>query len=102
MSIKLTGDRILVRPLVKSDKTESGLFIPEAYQNASEVAGVVEAVGSGPVTAKGVQLDHFVSVGDTILFSPVVGQETDVFGERLFIMREQDVLAVVEEGEVNG
>jgi len=96
-NIKLTGDRILVRPLKKEGRTPGGLYLPDTLYGDMETSGVVIAVGSGPVTAKGVPLDHYVQVGDTILFSPISGQETDAFGERHFIMREEDVLAVVEQ-----
>lgn len=95
--MKLTGDRILVQPLAPDHKTASGLYLADAYQSESEVSGKVVAIGSGPVTAKGVPLDHYVKVGDIVFFSPYVGQETDAFGERMFIMREEDVLAVMEE-----
>jgi chaperonin GroES len=98
--MRLTGDKILVRPTKKANQTESGLFLPDTLSGDQEVSGTVVAVGSGPVTAKGVLLDHYVEVGDVILFSPYVGQETDAFGERMFIMKESEVLAVVEEGDV--
>lgn len=86
--MRLTGDRILVRPTARSKTTASGLVIPDAYQNESETSGVVVAVGSK-------QPEDF-TVGDTVFFSPHVGQETDAFGERMFILRGEDVLAVMD------
>lgn len=85
--MRLTGDRILVRPTARSKTTASGLVIPDAYQNESETSGVVVAVGSK-------QPEDF-TVGDTVFFSPHVGQETDAFGERMFILRQDDVIAVM-------
>ena len=95
--VRVTGDRILVRPIVKRLETESGLILPSTILDEPETSGVVVALGHGPVTSKGVPLDHFVGVGDTILFSPTVGQEVEMLGERFIMMKEADVLAVIEQ-----
>lgn len=94
--VKITGDRILVRPIKKAETSEGGIVLPDTLLGNVETTGVVVAVGSGPVTSKGVRLDHFVRVGDTVLFSPTAGFETDAFDEIHFIMREEDVLAVID------
>lgn len=90
--MKLIGNRVLVRPHTASDKTEGGLFIPDMAQRPSEVVGEVVALGE-------LQSPE-VNVGDTVLFSPHAGIETDAYGERMFVMRETDILAVIEEGQV--
>ena len=136
MSFEPMGDRVLVRPTVKGDRTEGGLYIPEsAQQDAfSVVEGTVVAVGTmtHPRKAEAEELAnwfaHFnfdqpwvrkrtdatiellrdlvrkepsVKVGDYVLFSWQSGQEFVMDDERFLIMREEDLLAVVEEDEVN-
>lgn len=90
--MKLTGNKILVKPVEKSKVTEGGIYLPDTIDGDTEVSGTVVAVGTAT--------DGDVKVGDVIFFSPHVGQETDAFGERMFVMHESDVLMVMEpEGE---
>ena len=95
MNLTVVGPRVFIRPDKLPEQTESGLHIVYDRQDAT-VSGRVVALGDGPTTSKGVTLDHFVSVGDRVVFSPSAGQE--VFFEReVFIsVDENDILAVID------
>lgn len=92
--MRVVGDRILVRPIARATEI-NGFAIPDEYQIQDETTGTVVALGSGPVTPKGVRLDHFVAVGDIVVFSPLSGQELNIDGERVLMLREAEVLAVI-------
>ena len=95
MNLTVVGPRVMIRPDKLPEQTESGLHI--VYDRQQEnIIGRVVALGDGPTTSKGVQLDHFVAVGDRVIFSPSAGQE--VFFERdvLICVDENDILAVVD------
>lgn len=88
------GDRVLIRPAKRPEQTESGLLVSE--HRKPDTAGWV--VGVGGETHR----DPCVKVGDYVLFSWQSGQELDFDEERFLIMRESEILAVVEEEAVNG
>lgn len=97
-ALRVLGDRIIVRPDPPLKETAGGIVIPDVMSYDSETVGTVVAVGDGPVTAKGIPLDHLVQVGDYVLFPAEVGHElSDLDGEPLLVMREVDVLAVLED-----
>lgn len=97
-ALRVLGDRIIVRPDPPLKETAGGIVIPDVMSYDSETVGTVVSLGTGPVTAKGVQLDHFVARGDRVLFPAEVGHELDdIDGEPLLVMREVDVLAVLED-----
>lgn len=96
-SVRPLHDRILVKRLEAESKTPGGLIIPD---NAKEkpVEGLVMAVGNGVLTKDGVRVPLDVKAGDRVLFSKYSGTEVKIQldgGEHL-ILREDDVLAVVE------
>ena len=96
-SVRPLHDRILVKRLEAESKTAGGIFIPD---NAKEkpVEGLVVAVGNGVLTKDGERIPLDVKAGDRVLFSKYSGTEVKVMldgGEHL-ILREDDVLAVVE------
>lgn len=95
MTLTIVGPRVAIRPDAQPAMSEGGLHLVYDRQQ-STMKGVVVALGDGPVTKKGVPLDHFVSIGDTVLFSPDSGEELIFEKETLIIMDEDRILAVVD------
>lgn len=96
MKIKPLHDRVLVRRLEELTKTSGGIIIPDtAKEKPSE--GIIEAVGDGARTEDGKILPLNVKVGDKVLFAKWGGTEVKVNGEDRVIMKESDILAIVEE-----
>ncbi|OOR88258.1 co-chaperone GroES [Moraxella caviae] len=94
MKIRPLHDRIVVRRTEEEQKTAGGILLPDAAAEKPQ-QGEVIAVGNGQITEQGVrELD--VKVGDTVLFGQYAGQTVKVDGEELLIMKESDVLGVLE------
>ena len=95
MNIRPLGDRIVVRRLEEETKTAGGIYIPDsATEKPSE--GEVVAVGKGRIADNGDLVAMEVKNGDKVIFGKFSGNEVKVGDETLLIMREDDVLAVVE------
>lgn len=95
MQIKPLHDRVLVRRIEEVTKTNGGIIIPDtAKEKPSE--GVVEAVGAGRVAPDGRIVPISVKAGDRVLFGKYAGTEIKVDGESRLIVREEDILAIVE------
>jgi chaperonin GroES len=95
MKVRPLYDRILVRRVAEEEKTKGGIIIPDsAKEKPSE--GEVVAVGSGKVNEKGQLRALEVKAGDRILFGKYSGNEIKVEGVELIILREDEVLGVVE------
>lgn len=94
MKIRPLGDRILVKRIAEETKTAGGILIPD---NAKEkpMEGAVIAVGSGKVLTDGKVRALEVKVGDKVLFSKYSGTEIKVEGDEHLILREEDVLGIV-------
>jgi chaperonin GroES len=95
MNIRPLHDRILVKRLEEETKTAGGLFIPDAAKEKPIQAKVI-AVGAGKRDKDGKLHPLDVKAGDTILFSKYSGSEVKIDGEEHLIMREDDILAVIE------
>ena len=96
MKIKPLHDRVVVKRLDELTKTSGGIIIPDtAKEKPSE--GIVEAVGDGARTEDGKVIPRCVKVGDKVLFAKWGGTEVKLNGEDRVIMKESDILAVVEE-----
>jgi chaperonin GroES len=95
MNIRPLHDKILVKRVEAESKTPGGLIIPD---NAKEkpIEGLVVAVGSGIRTQDGVLIPLDVKAGDRVLFSKYSGTEVKSIGDDHMILREEDVLAVLE------
>ena len=94
MKIRPLHDRIVVRRTEEEQKTAGGILLPGSAKEKPQ-QGEVIAVGNGQITDAGVRaLD--VKVGDIVLFSQYAGQTVKVDGEELLIMKESDVLGVLE------
>lgn len=95
MKIRPLQDRILVSRLESEEKTAGGIIIPD---NAKEkpMEGKVVAIGNGKILEDGKTRKPDVSVGDKILFSKYSGSEVKINGEEHLILREDDILGVIE------
>ncbi len=95
MKIKPLQDRILVKRLAGEEKTASGIIIPD---NAKEkpMEGKVIAVGNGKVLNDGKVHKPDVKAGDKVLFGKYAGTEVKIDGEEHLILREDDILGVIE------
>lgn len=96
MKIKPLQDRILVKRLEEEEKTKGGIIIPDAAKEKPQ-EGKVVAVGDGKMLENGTKAPLTVKAGDKILFGKYSGTEIKVDGEEHLILREDDVLAIVEE-----
>jgi chaperonin GroES len=95
MNIRPLQDRILVKRLEGEEKTKGGIIIPDtAKEKPSE--GLVKAVGKGKLSEDGKKLPLDVKKDDRILFSKYAGTDITIEGEEYLIMREDDVLGVIE------
>ena len=95
MNLRPLQDRIIVKRVEEETKTAGGLFIPETAKEKPQ-RGKIVAVGNGKKTEDGKVLPLDVKVGDKVLFGKYAGTEIKVDGEDYLIMREDDLLAVVE------
>ncbi|HQY28259.1 MAG TPA: co-chaperone GroES [Burkholderiaceae bacterium] len=95
MKLRPLHDRVIVKRLDQERKTASGIVIPD---NAAEKPdqGEVLAVGGGKVGDDGKVRPLDVKVGDKVLFGKYSGQTVKVDGDELLVMREEDIMAVVE------
>ncbi len=93
-AIKPLGDRVVVRPEAAEEKTESGLYIPDTAKEKPQ-RGTVVSVGPGRVE-NGTKIDMSVGTGDKVLYGKYAGTEITIDGEDLLIMRENDILGVIE------
>ena len=95
MKIRPLGDRILVKRIKEEEQTKGGIFIPDTAKEKPQEGRIV-AVGKGKMTEAGKLVAPDVKAGDTILFAKYSGSEVKVDGEEHMIMREEDILGVLE------
>ena len=88
-------DRVLVKRVESEEKSSGGLFIPESAKEKPHQAEVI-AVGTGRLTDKNETIELTVKVGDRVLFGKYAGDEIKLDGEDHIILRESDILAIVE------
>jgi chaperonin GroES len=98
MNIRPLHDRIIVERLEEETKTAGGLIIPDTAKEKPQ-QGKVIAVGKGKKTEDGKILPLDVKVGDKILFGKYAGTEIKIEGQEFLMMREDDVLGVIEGGK---
>ena len=94
MALKPLGDRIAVKALEAAEKTKSGLILPDSAKEKPQEAKVV-AVGTGRRLDDGSIKPLEIKTGDRVLYGKYSGTEVVVQGEEYLIIREEDVLAVV-------
>ena len=95
MRLRPLQDRILVQRVKEADKTKGGIIIPDTAKE-KPIEGVVIAAGNGKLSEEGKRISLEVKKGDRILFGKYSGTEVKIAGEEHLIMREDDVLGVIE------
>ena len=95
MKIRPLHDRIIVKRLEEERKTASGIVIPDTAAEKPD-QGEVKAVGKGKKTDDGTVIPLDVKVGDRVLFGKYSGQTVKVDGDELLVMREEDIMGVIE------
>jgi chaperonin GroES len=95
MKIRPLGDRILVKRIKEEEKTKGGIIIPDTAKEKPQ-EGKVVAVGKGKTTEEGKLIAPDVKAGDRILFGKYSGSEVKLEGEEHLILREDDILGVLE------
>jgi chaperonin GroES len=95
MKIRPLGDRVLVKRMESEEKTKGGLFIPETAKEKPIEAKVI-SVGPGKRDDNGKLIEPNVKAGDRILFGKYSGTEVKIDGEEHLILREDDILGVIE------
>ena len=98
MALRPLHDRILVQRIEEEEQKVGGIIIPDSAKEKPQ-QGKVTAVGAGKPDKDGKRIALDVKAGDTILFGKYSGQEVRVDGEDYLIMREDEVLAVIEGGK---
>lgn len=96
MTIKPLADRVVIKAVEAEETTKSGIILTAAAQEKPSIAEIV-AVGPGGVV-DGKEVKMFVKVGQKVLISKYSGTEVKVDGEEFSIVKQEDILAVVEEG----
>ena len=95
MKIRPLNDRILVKRLEGEEKTAGGIIIPDSAKE-KPAEGEVVGVGPGKLNEAGARVAMDVAVGDRVLFSKYGGTEVKLDGEDFLIMREDDILGVIQ------
>jgi chaperonin GroES len=95
MKVRPLHDRLIVKRLEEEEKTKGGIIIPDTAKE-KPIEGKVIAVGDGKVKEDGMKIPLEMKVGDTVLFAKYAGTEVKIDGEELLMMREDDILAIIE------
>lgn len=95
MKLRPLHDRVIVKRLEAETKSSGGIVIPDSAAE-KPIKGEVLAVGKGKILENGDVRPLDVKVGDTVLFGKYSGTEVKVDGDELLVMREEDIMAVVE------
>ena len=95
MNIKPLGERVVVKVLESEEKTKSGIVLPDTAKEKPQ-QGKIVAVGSGRLLDNGERQPLEVKVGDVVFFAKYAGTEVKIDGEELLILKESDILAVVQ------
>jgi chaperonin GroES len=95
MKIRPLHDRVIVKRLEEERKSPGGIVIPDTVAE-KPIQGKVKAVGKGKILESGEVRPLDVKVGDKVLFGKYSGTEVKVEGEDLLVMREEDIMAIIE------
>ena len=99
ISLKPLGDRVVVEPIEQEEMTASGLVLPETAKEKPQ-KGTIVAAGPGARDEDGKRVALDVNVGDVVLFAKYAGTEFKVDSKKLLILKESDLLAIVDAEEV--
>jgi chaperonin GroES len=95
ISLKPLGSRVVVEPIEQEEITAGGIVLPETAKEKPQ-KGLVLSIGPGDRNDKGDRVPMDVSEGDTVLFAKYAGTEIKLDGKKLLILRESDLLAIVQ------
>jgi chaperonin GroES len=95
MKLKPLGDRVVVLPVEQDDQTASGLFLPETAKEKPQ-QGKVLSTGPGSRQANGDRIPLDIKIDDIVLYAKYTGTAIKVEGQEYLILKEADVLAIVE------
>jgi chaperonin GroES len=95
MTLKPLGSRVVVEPIEQEDVTAGGIVLPETAKEKPQ-KGKIISVGAGDRDDEGKRIPLDVKAGDTVLFAKYSGTEIKVDSKKLLILRESDILAIVE------
>jgi len=95
MKIKPLQDRVIVERVEEETKTAGGIIIPDSAKEKPQ-QGKILAVGPGKVMDNGTKLEMTVNKGDKVLFGKYSGSEVKIDGNEVLIMREDDILGIIE------
>lgn len=95
MKIRPLNDRVIVKRLEEELKTASGIVLPDSAAEKPD-QGTITAVGNGKILEDGKVRPMALKVGERVLFGKYAGQTVKIDGEELLVMREEDIVAVVE------
>jgi chaperonin GroES len=95
MKIRPLHDRVLVQRLEEEERSAGGIIIPDTAKEKPQ-QGKVIAAGNGKVTEEGKVVPLDVKAGDRVLFGKYAGTEVKVEGEEYLIMREEDILGIIQ------
>jgi chaperonin GroES len=98
MNLKPLGDRLVIEPLEQQEQTASGIFLPETAKEKPQ-EGKVIAAGPGARKESGERITMDVNVGDTVLYAKYSGTNVKLNGKEYLILKENDVLAIVLNGQ---
>ena len=98
LNLKPLGDRVVVEPIEQEEITAGGIVLPETAKEKPQ-RGTVIAAGPGARDDDGDRIALDVKVGDVVLYAKYAGTEFKVEGKKLLILKESDLLAIVEGGE---
>ena len=90
-------DHVVVEPVVQEEKTESGIYPPDTAHKDKPQTGKVVAVGTGRLLDNGTRIASEVKVGETVVFAKYPGSEVELDGKDYIILRDSDILAVVDD-----
>jgi chaperonin GroES len=94
LKLRPLGDRLVVEPIEREERTASGIILPETAKEKPQ-EGKVLAAGPGRTDDDGKRIAMDVSVGDSVLYAKYAGTEVKINDKKLLILKESDVLAIV-------
>jgi chaperonin GroES len=94
MNLKPLGDRVVVKPVEKEERTKSGILLPDTAKEKPQ-EGIIEAVGTGRILDNGTKIPMELKVGDKVLYAKYAGNEFKIDDVEYLIVSEKDVLAIV-------
>ena len=95
--LKPLDDHVVVEPIVQEEKTSSGIYLPDTAHKDKPQTGKVVAVGTGRLMENGTRVPSEVKAGDVVVFANYSGSDVTLDGKDYIILRDSDILAVVED-----